>query len=124
MKKTYFLSLLTIATSLGFVSLPAYADKTVTQIINQEINVVGNGNTINQSAVQTNVQTQSNNRKDKPGNRGNRGNTDTYQELNQSANVQGNHNKIRMNAQQVNVSREGHRDRDHERGHRGHKKDD
>ncbi|MEE3718152.1 hypothetical protein V2H45_15535 [Tumidithrix elongata RA019] len=121
MKKTYFLSLLTIAASLGFVSLPAYADKNVTQIINQEINVVGNGNTINQSAVQTNVQTQSNNRKGKPGNLGN---TDTYQELNQSADIRGNNNNVRMNAQQVNVSREGHRDRDHDRGHRGHKKDD
>jgi hypothetical protein len=113
MKATYFLSLISIATSLGFVSLPAYADKIVnTQIINQEINIVGNGNTVTQSATQTNVLNQSG-RKGKPV----RVNSDNYQELNQSANVRGNNNRVNMEAQQVNVNNRG----DH-RG-RGHKKD-
>jgi Tfp pilus assembly major pilin PilA len=119
MKSTYILSVLSIAASLGFVSLPAHADKIVnTQVINQEINITGNNNVVNQAATQTNVRTQpnANSRKGKPVPT----NTDSYQEINQQANVRGNNNRVNMEAQQVNVNREGR----HNRGHRGHKKDD
>ena len=126
MKKTYLLPILSIAASLGFVSLPAYADKIInynTQVINQTVVIDGNGNTVNQSAGQATVQTQPNGKgKKSPANA-----TKNSQQINQSAEVYGNNNSVNMNSQQVNVSKDGsrkqgNRDDDDKKGNRDDKK--
>lgn len=124
MKKTYLLPILSIAASLGFVSLPAYADKIInynTQVINQTVIIDGNGNTVNQSAGQATVQTQSNGKGKKSATA-----TKNSQQINQGTEVYGNNNNVNMTAQQVNVSKDGSRKQgnrdDDKKGNRDDKK--
>ncbi len=106
-KQAYAIGLLSFAT-LGFASLPAQAEQVSTQITNQSAAAVGNGNYINQTSYQTNIQQRI---------KIQRGATyapvytsapstqDNYQEVQQSAGAVGNDNYIEQRSNQVNVQR-------------------
>jgi hypothetical protein len=126
-KKAYAIGLLSFAT-LGFVSLPAQADQTSTQVTNQSAAAVGDGNYIKQTSYQTNIQQRIQIKK---------GGTyapvytsapsaqDNYQEVQQNAGAVGNDNYIEQRSNQVNVQQRSNKHEKYNNGHhRGHRRDD
>jgi hypothetical protein len=121
-KRAYAIGLLSFAT-LGFASLPAQAEQVSTQVTNQSAAAVGNGNYINQTSYQTNIQQRIRIQKGAiyspiytttP--------QASYQEVQQNAGAVGNDNYIEQHSNQVNVQQQRinqgnkYRDRDNRYG--------
>lgn len=126
-KKAYAIGLLSFAT-LGFASLPAQADQTSTQVTNQSAAAVGNGNYINQSSYQTNIQQRIQIKKGgtyAPVYTSTPSTQDNYQEVQQNAGAVGNDNYIEQRSNQVNVQQRSNKHEKYNNGHRrGHRRDD
>ena len=102
LKKTYLLSLCSVAV-LGLVSPPVQADEQVnTQVTNQSAAAVGDYNQIGQWSTQTSVQQQQ--RRGRAHQRPNR--QDSLQEGRQTAGAVGYDNRILQEGEQVNVQKD------------------